>query len=59
MIREVTKRIVLPLTLLGTTGDPWGNDKLAFDALGREEVVRSQVFVMASRRGYRCSRPGS
>jgi polyisoprenoid-binding protein YceI len=31
-IRDVTKRIVLPVTLLGTATDPWGHEKLAFDA---------------------------
>lgn len=31
-IRDVTRRIVLPVTLLGTAKDPWGNDKLAFEA---------------------------
>jgi polyisoprenoid-binding protein YceI len=30
-IRDVTKRIVLPVTLLGTAKDPWGNEKLAFE----------------------------
>jgi polyisoprenoid-binding protein YceI len=31
-IRDVTRRIVLPVTLLGTAKDPWGNEKLAFEA---------------------------
>ena len=31
-IRDVTKQIVLPVTLLGTAKDPWGNEKLAFEA---------------------------
>ena len=31
-IRGVTKRIVVPVTLLGTAKDPWGNDRLAFEA---------------------------
>jgi polyisoprenoid-binding protein YceI len=31
-IRDVTKRIVLPVTHLGTAKDPWGNEKLAFEA---------------------------
>jgi polyisoprenoid-binding protein YceI len=31
-IRGVTKRIVLPVTHLGTAKDPWGNEKLAFEA---------------------------
>lgn len=31
-IRDVTRRIVLPVTYLGTAKDPWGNEKLAFEA---------------------------
>jgi len=31
-IRDVTKRIVLPVTHLGSAKDPWGNEKLAFEA---------------------------
>jgi len=31
-IRDVTQRIVLPVTHLGTAKDPWGNEKLAFEA---------------------------
>ena len=31
-IRDVTKRVVLPVTLLGSGKDPWGNEKLAFEA---------------------------
>lgn len=31
-IHGVTKRIVLPVTHLGTARDPWGNEKLAFEA---------------------------
>jgi polyisoprenoid-binding protein YceI len=31
-IRGVTRRIVLPVTHLGTAKDPWGNEKLAFEA---------------------------
>ena len=31
-IRGVTKRIVLPVTHLGTAKDPWGNEMLAFEA---------------------------
>ena len=31
-IRDVTKRIVVPVTHLGTARDPWGNEKLAFEA---------------------------
>ncbi len=30
-IRDVTRRIVLPVTHLGTAKDPWGNEKLAFE----------------------------
>ena len=31
-IRDVTKRILLPATFLGAAKDPWGNEKLAFEA---------------------------
>jgi polyisoprenoid-binding protein YceI len=31
-IRDVTRRIVLPVTHLGKAKDPWGNEKLAFEA---------------------------
>lgn len=31
-IRDVTKRIQLPTTFLGAAKDPWGNQKLAFEA---------------------------
>jgi polyisoprenoid-binding protein YceI len=31
-IRGVTKRIVVPVTLLGKATDPWGNERLAFEA---------------------------
>jgi polyisoprenoid-binding protein YceI len=31
-IRGVTKSVVLPVTYLGTAKDPWGNEKLAFEA---------------------------
>jgi len=31
-IRDVTKTIVLPVTYLGGAKDPWGNDKVAFEA---------------------------
>lgn len=31
-IRDVTKRIVVPVAHLGTAKDPWGNEKLAFEA---------------------------
>jgi polyisoprenoid-binding protein YceI len=30
-MRGVTKAIVIPVTLLGTAVDPWGNEKLAFE----------------------------
>ena len=30
-MRGVTKPIVIPVTLLGTAVDPWGNEKLAFE----------------------------
>lgn len=39
-IRGVTKRIVLPVTYLGKATDPWGKEKLAFEAeiaLNRKE----------------------
>jgi polyisoprenoid-binding protein YceI len=31
-IRDVTKRIVVPVTHLGLAKDPWGNEKLGFEA---------------------------
>jgi polyisoprenoid-binding protein YceI len=31
-IRDVTKTIVLPVSYLGAAKDPWGNDKVAFEA---------------------------
>ena len=31
-IRDVTRSVVLPVTYLGTAKDPWGNEKLAFEA---------------------------
>jgi polyisoprenoid-binding protein YceI len=31
-IHGVTRRVVLPVTHLGTAKDPWGNEKLAFEA---------------------------
>jgi polyisoprenoid-binding protein YceI len=31
-IRGITRRVVLPVTHLGTAKDPWGNEKLAFEA---------------------------
>lgn len=30
-IRGVSRTVVLPVTLLGTAKDPWGNEKLAFE----------------------------
>jgi polyisoprenoid-binding protein YceI len=30
-IRDVTKRLTLPVTYLGKAKDPWGNEKLAFE----------------------------
>ena len=30
-IRDVTKRIVLPVTFLGKAKDPWGNERIAFE----------------------------
>lgn len=30
-IRDVTRRITLPVTYLGKAKDPWGNEKLAFE----------------------------
>ncbi len=31
-IRDVTKRIEVPVSFLGTAKDPWGNEKVAFEA---------------------------
>ena len=31
-IRDVTKQVLLPATFLGAAKDPWGNQKLAFEA---------------------------
>ena len=31
-IRDVTKAITLPVSYLGKAKDPWGNEKLAFEA---------------------------
>jgi polyisoprenoid-binding protein YceI len=31
-IRGVTRRIVVPVTLLGKATDPWGNERLGFEA---------------------------
>ena len=30
-IRDVTKRVTLPVTFLGKATDPWGNEKIAFE----------------------------
>lgn len=30
-IRDVTKRVTLPVTFLGKAKDPWGNDRIAFE----------------------------
>ena len=30
-IRDVTRRVTLPVTYLGKAKDPWGNEKLAFE----------------------------
>lgn len=30
-IRDVTRTVVLPVTYLGTAGDPWGNQRVAFE----------------------------
>jgi len=30
-IRDVTKRIVLPVSFLGKAKDPWGNERIAFE----------------------------
>ena len=31
-IRDVTRRITLPVSLLGKATDPWGNERIAFEA---------------------------
>jgi polyisoprenoid-binding protein YceI len=31
-IRDVTKQIILPVTFLGKAKDPWGNERVAFEA---------------------------
>ena len=31
-VRDVTKDITLPVTYLGTAKDPWGNERIAFEA---------------------------
>ena len=30
-IRDITKRVTLPVTFLGKATDPWGNEKIAFE----------------------------
>ncbi len=30
-IRDITKRVTLPVTFLGNAKDPWGNEKIAFE----------------------------
>ena len=40
-VRGVTKEVVLPVTHLGTAKDPWGNEKLAFEA---ETVINRKEF---------------
>jgi polyisoprenoid-binding protein YceI len=31
-VRDVTRRITLPVSFLGKAGDPWGNERIAFEA---------------------------
>lgn len=31
-VRDITKRITVPVSFLGTAKDPWGNEKVAFEA---------------------------
>jgi len=40
-IRDVTKRVSVPVTHLGMAKDPWGNEKLAFEA---EVVINRREF---------------
>ena len=40
-VRGVTKEVVLPVTHLGTAKDPWGNEKLAFEA---ETAINRKEF---------------
>jgi polyisoprenoid-binding protein YceI len=40
-IKDVTKRITVPVTHLGMAKDPWGNEKLAFEA---EFVINRKDF---------------
>jgi polyisoprenoid-binding protein YceI len=43
-IHGVTRRIVLPVTLLGTAKDPWGNEKLAFET---ETTINRRDFDLS------------
>lgn len=52
-IRDVTRRMVLPVTHLGTAKDPWGNEKLAFKPR-RPSTARSTAST-----GTRRSRPAA
>lgn len=40
-IKDVTRRITVPVTHLGVAKDPWGNEKLAFEA---EIVINRKDF---------------
>ena len=31
-VRDITREITLPVTFLGTAKDPWGNERIAFEA---------------------------
>ena len=42
--RDVTRRIVLPVTHLGTAKDPWGNEKLAFET---ETTINRKEFGLS------------
>lgn len=43
-IRDVTKAIALPVTFLGAARDPWGNEKLGFEA---ETALNRKDFGLA------------
>ena len=43
-IRGVTKRIVVPVSVLGKATDPWGNERVAFEA---EFVVNRKEFGLS------------
>ena len=43
-IREVTKRVVLPVTFLGKAKDPWGNERIAFE--GELTINRKDFGLM-------------